>query len=367
MKSGIGVPRCAMILAAGLGERMRPLTARRAKPALPILNRPLIVEIARRLTAAGVKTLIVNLHHCGETVRAALGDGAALGASIIYSEESERPLGTGGGMGRARPHLEKGPFLLLNGDSLPGCDFGDLALAHRRHRSLATLVVRPLRPGETYRTLEADDGGRLWRIAGRPASPLLPPHGLRQYVFTGVHLIEPEVFEFLPDREVCDINHDVYPAALAAGRPLAVMPDESPWYEIGDPARYLAASLSILESGGLDEPAERAVRKGVHAGAGVRGLKDAELSPPVWIGAQARLDVGARLHRCVIGPGCEVGTEAVIEDSVLMAGCRVGPGARLFGVVVEDGVEVPGAVEVQSQVLVREEEALTAYDLPISC
>lgn len=364
MKSGSGVPRCAMVLAAGLGERMRPLTARRAKPALPLLNRPLIVEIGRRLAQSGVRTLVVNLHHRGESVRQALGDGSALGVQVIYSEEPERPLGTGGGFARARRHLEKAPFLLVNGDSLPGCDFRALARAHARLKSLATLVVRPLRPGETYRPVEADASGRLWRIAGRPASPLLPPHGLQQYVFTGVHLIDPGIFEFLPEQEVFDINHDVYPAALAAGRVLAVYPDASPWYEFGDPARYLMASLAILETGGLEGAPERPVRPGVHAAADARGLEEARLEPPVWLGQGAWLGAGARLWRCVVGPGCEISEQSQVEDSVLMAGVRVGARARLRGVVAEDGVEVPPAAEVQAQVLVSEEGALIAYDLP---
>lgn len=365
MRSGPAVPRRAMILAAGLGERMRPLTARRAKPALPILNRPLIVEIARRLAAAGVRSLVVNLHHLADTVREALGDGSALGLEVVYSEEPERPLGTGGGVARARRHLEKEAFLLLNGDSLPGCDFRALARAHRRMGALATLVVRPLRPGETYRPVEAEAGGRLWRIAGRPASPLLPPHGLEQHVFTGVHLVEPGVFELLPDREVFDINHDVYPAALAAGRVLAVHPDASPWYEIGDPARYLMASLALLEAGGIeDAPERRARRSGVYAAGGTSGLRGASIEPPVWVGGGARLGAGARLKRCVLGPGCDIGEGAEVEDSVLMAGARVGARARLRGVVAEDGVEVPPAVQVQSQVLVSEQGALTAYDLP---
>ncbi len=353
-----------MILAAGLGERMLPLTARVAKPALPLLNRPLIVEIARRLAEAGVRRLVVNLHHRGETVRGALGDGSALGLEVAYSEESERPLGTGGGVARARAHLEGEPFLLLNGDSLPGCDLKALARAHRRAGALATLVVRALKAGEKYRPVEADDKNRLWRIAGRPAAPLLPPGGLRQYAFTGVHMIEPGLLDFFPPAEVFDINHDVDPAALAAGRVLRVMPDASAWYELGDPARYLLASLAILEAGGLAQAAERRVREGIYAAGDVEDLARARLEPPVWLGSGARLGAGARLRRCVLGPDCDIEEDAVIEDSVLMAGARVGSRARLRGIVAEAGVEVPASVELEAQVLVREDGTLTGYELP---
>jgi NDP-sugar pyrophosphorylase family protein len=363
MKGAVRPPVRAMILAAGLGERMRPLSARLAKPALPILNRPLILEIARRLARAGVRELVVNVHHCAATVREALSGAAELGLAVRWSEEPERPLGTGGGVRRARPLLEGAPFLLVNGDSLPGVDFSALARAHARSKCAATLVVRPLREGEAYRPVEADENGRLWRIAGRPASPPSPlaaPRGLRQYVFTGVHLIEPEILKFLPEREVFDINHDVYPAALAAGRALSVYDDPAPWHEIGDPDRYLAASLAVLEAGGIEEAPEARRGEGVYVGPEVGGLDAARLQPPVWIGERTDLGPGARLRRCVVGPGCVIGERAEIEDCVLMARVRVGAGARLLGVVAESDVEVPEAVEVESQVLTRDGAGLAA-------
>jgi mannose-1-phosphate guanylyltransferase len=352
-----------MILAAGLGERMRPLSERIAKPALPILNRPLILEIARRLARAGVRELVVNVHHRADTVREALAGAADLGLTVRWSEEPERPLGTGGGVRRARPFLEGAPFLLVNGDSLPGVDLAALARAHARSKSAATLVVRPLRAGETYRPVEADENGRLWRIAGRPALALVPPRALKPYVFTGVHLIEPEILELLPDREVFDINHDVYPAALAAGRTLSILDDPSPWHEIGDPDRYLAASLAILEAGGLGEAPERRRKNGVYAGARVVGFDEARLEPPIWIGEGTEIGPRARLRRSILGPGCRIGEQAEVEECVLMARVSVGAGARLIGVVAESEVEVPGAVEVTSQVLTRDGAGLAASRL----
>lgn len=356
-------PRRAMILAAGLGERMRPLTLRRAKPALPLLNRPLISEIARRLIGAGVNELVVNLHHRPETVREALKDSVPNEVKLTYSEESPRVLGTGGGVARARRFLEGAPFFLLNGDSLSSCNLASLVRVHRRSKALATLVARPLKPGDPYRPLEADEDGRLWRIAGRPSSPLVPPRGLKQYVFTGIHLIEPNLFEFFPGGKVFDINHDVYPAALAAGRRLFILSDESDWYEIGNPGLYLAASLRLLSGGGLEGAAERSVHPGIFAAPGVKGLESAQLEAPVWIGPGSILGAGARLHRCVIGPRCEIQEGAQVEDAVLMAGSRIGSGSKLRGVVTDDGVEVPPATDMCSRVLICESGRLAAYNL----
>ncbi|MEE8537810.1 MAG: NDP-sugar synthase, partial [Acidobacteriota bacterium] len=172
------------------------------------------------------------------------------------------------------------------------------------------------------------------------------------------------LFEFFPSDGVFDINHDVYPAALAAGRRLFILSDESDWYEIGTPALYLAASLHLLSGGGLADAAERSVEPGIFAAPGVKGLKSAQLEAPVWIGPDSILGVGARLHRCVIGPRCEMQEGAHVEDAVLMAGSRIGRGSRLRGVVTEDGVEVPPSTDLSSQVLVRENGRLAAYSLP---
>ncbi|MEE9218088.1 MAG: NDP-sugar synthase [Acidobacteriota bacterium] len=365
MSQHSAVPRRAMILAAGLGERLHPLTCRRAKPALPILNRPLIAEIARRLAAAGVRELVVNLHHQPQTVRTSLLGTLPEGVSVVFSEEQPRVLGTGGALRRARSHLEGGPFLLANGDSLSACDLEALARAHRKFSSLATLVVRPLRPGDPYRPLEADEAGRLWRIAGRPCSAQPPQPRLKQYLFTGIHLIEPELFDFFPEREVFDINHDVYPAALAAGRRVTVLPDTSAWYEIGNPSGYLSASLALLAAGGLAGAAEHLVREGIFAGSKVRGLDVATLDPPVWLGSGSSLQAGARLRRCVIGPRCEMQQGAHVEDSVLLEGARVGAGAMLRGVIADEGVEVPPAASFESRVLVRDNGSLATYDLSV--
>ena len=125
----------AMILAAGRGERMRPLTDRRPKPLLPVLGKPLIEYHVERLRDAGYRDIVINLHHLGEQIRAHLGDGSRFGVEIRYSEEQPQRLETGGGIFKALPLLGDGPFLVINGDIWSDCDLSprrldDKALAH---------------------------------------------------------------------------------------------------------------------------------------------------------------------------------------------------------------------------------------------
>jgi len=150
----------AMVLAAGHGLRMRPLTLLRAKPVLPVLNRPLLDWTLLRLRQAGVREVVVNLHHLPETVESALGDGRRLGLHIHYSREKTL-LGTGGAPRAVRDFFGEEPFLLVNGDVLFEMDLGALAQRHRQSGACATLALRPNPDPATYSPVVSDRRGRI--------------------------------------------------------------------------------------------------------------------------------------------------------------------------------------------------------------
>jgi len=155
----------AMVLAAGLGLRMRPLTLLRAKPVLPVLDRPLIAFTLERLARAGVREAVVNLHHLPETVRAALGSGRRFGLRILYVHEPEI-LGTGGGPRAVRECLGRGEVLLVNGDMYFDFDLRELVARHRRSGAAATLALRRHPEPGAYSTVVTDRRGRILSIAG---------------------------------------------------------------------------------------------------------------------------------------------------------------------------------------------------------
>ena len=158
-----------MVLAAGLGTRMRPLTLLRAKPALPVLDRPLIAFTLERLARSGVRDVIVNLHHLPESVTGALGGGRRFGLRIRYVHEP-RILGTGGGPRAVRDFFGREPFLLVNGDVYFELDLRQLVARHRASGALATLALRRLPDPRAYSTVVSDRRGRILSIAGRPKS-----------------------------------------------------------------------------------------------------------------------------------------------------------------------------------------------------
>ena len=303
-----------MVLAAGLGTRLRPLTLRRAKPALPVLNRPLLHWTLARLAAAGVTDVVINLHYRPASVRRAVA--GLSGLRISFSHE-RTILGTGGGPRRARRFFGDAPFLLVNGDVLFDFDLRRLVEGYEKSGARAALGLLPNPDPRRYGPVVIDRRGRILSLAGLPR----PARG-RPWLFTGIHVLDPALLDRLP-RGVSDSVRDLYAPMAAEGDPPAGVPLQGAWYDLGSPKLYLDSQLSLLA-------------------AGFGGAKRGRLIHP-----QARVDPGARMRRCVVGAGAVIAAGAVVEDSVLWEGARIGAGARVRGSVVTDGRRVPAGADLR--------------------
>jgi mannose-1-phosphate guanylyltransferase len=313
----------AMVLAAGLGLRMRPLTLLRAKPALPVLNRPLLEWTMEKLARAGVRDVVVNLHHLPETVVSVLRSGRRYGVRIRYAVERTL-LGTGGGPRAVRDFFGREPMLLVNGDVLFDFDLRELVAAHRASGARATLALRQNPVPHAYSPVVSDRKGRILSIAGRP---LAAPGTVS--MFASVHILDPALLERLPDG-ASDSVLDLYVPMLAEGAHLQGVRTRGAWYDFGRPSLYRDAQLRLLPGRGRD-----------------RSLVD----------AKARVDAGARVRRSVVGSGARVGASARVERSILWDGAVVEAGARVSGSIVATG-GVVRAGETAEGVIVLPAEAL---------
>lgn len=225
-----------MILAAGLGTRLRPLTDRIPKPLIPVGGVPLLERVARRLIAAGADRLIINTHQHAARIEAFLAERDGFGVDVRLSPEPDAPLDTGGGLLHARSHFrEDAPFFLHNGDVLTEAPLARMYDAHRRNRgALATLAVRAPQP-ERY--LLFDDAG-LVGFAPRGGGAERTVRAVRgatvRWEFAGIHVIEPRIFALLTERGVFSIV-DVYLRLARAGERIASFPFDEPWIDIGTP------------------------------------------------------------------------------------------------------------------------------------
>jgi len=340
----------AMVLAAGLGERMWPLTEDRAKPSLPLLNRPIIAHTLEHLARHGVKEAVINLHHQPESIRGIVGDGSKLGVKVHYSEEPII-LGTAGGLKKAEPLLRgSGSFLMVNSDSLSDCDLTAALKKHRECGALATMVLTPLDPKAGYSAVEMDDRDRIVRIAGRPPGDPKPGEG--RYFFSGIHVLEPEIFDAIPAGK-CDINRDVYPPLLAAGKGVRGYVHTGFWKELGNPRLYLEGALAVLKGGKDASLGPLRALDGIYLDR-VSVPADLSLEPPVYIGRGSTIG-----GRCALQGGVVLGRQATLgkgcslRSTLVWDGARIGDGANLSECIVTSGVFVPPGVSLTGKIFLR--------------
>lgn len=235
----------AMILAAGLGTRLRPLTLDRPKPLVDVHGRPLIAYNLLLLRRYGIVDVIINLHHQGEALRAALGDGGAFGVRIVYSPEDPL-LDTGGAIKNAASLLGDDDFLVLNGDTVIDLPLDTLVAAHRARRAAATLVLRHDPQQQRYGLVEIDGGDRIRRFLGRPAEV---DAAVVSYMFAGVHVLSSRVLAYMPEAGTAfSITRATYPTMLAAGESLYGFPFGGFWRVI-DTAADLERANAALDAG----------------------------------------------------------------------------------------------------------------------
>jgi mannose-1-phosphate guanylyltransferase len=289
----------ALVLTAGLGTRLHPLSAVRAKPALPVAGKALVRRVIGWLAASGVTDVVLNLHHRPETVCAAIGDGSDLGVRARYSWEHPI-LGSAGGPRRALPLLDAHRFFVVNGDTLTDLDPMALAAAHHASGALVTMAVVPNAEPGRYGGVLMESDGEVTGFVGRGS---VKP----SWHFIGVQVAEREAFAGLPDNEPAESVGMVYPALIRErpGSVRAVAVDAA-FSDIGTPSDYLATSLAL-------------------AG----GAAEAPLSlPSVLAGARATVAPSARVVRTILWDDVEVGEDASLGECVVADGVRVPPGVR---------------------------------------
>jgi len=328
-----------MVLAAGHGTRMGPLSNLRPKPLLPVCGVPLVRYSLAQMAEAGVKDVVVNLHHLGEKVREEIGEAGGpverviqkageeeeggssgpYGLDVYYSAEEGQILGTGGGVSRVREFFDGGTFIVANGKIVSCADLGRAVEFHRRMGALATMVVRTVEDPYSWGAVECGAKGWIQSIAGvqqagrKLGGDRVP---VRAYVFTGIHVMEPEFLDILPEGPSC-IVRDGYFEHLRKGSPIAGYVDEAYWHDHSTPSRYLQGNLNVLNwQAGLHENVGFPDLFGVDPAAEVSDA--AGIVAPVRICAGAKVAARARIGPgTVLGPGASVGTGRVVANSVV--------------------------------------------------
>ena len=230
----------AMILAAGLGTRLRPLTDDLPKPLLPLGGRPLIEYTLLLLRKYGLTDVIINLHYQSKKIMQALGDGSRWGMKIRYSEEP-RILGTGGGIKKVETFLSDGAFLVINSDILIEIKLDELIELHHRKKAAATLVLREDPEVDAWGAVGLDSHDRIRQFLGKPD---WTGEKLSKRMFAGIHVMDPRVLSYIPGQGFSSII-DVYIEMIQKGEGLIGQTVQNYWMDIGTPERYRHAQEDL--------------------------------------------------------------------------------------------------------------------------
>lgn len=223
----------AMVLAAGQGTRLRPITDRMPKALVPVAGRPMIEFALLLLRRYGVRDIVINLHHFGAQIEDLLGDGQRFNINISYSRETEL-LETGGGLLKAKAFLQHGTFIVINTDALIDVDLAAVLNDHRRNNAAATLVLRPDAEADRYGSIDIDADGRICRFLEH-RFPGQPVGAMKKLMFTGVQVLEPRVFDYMDGGGLKKFSttRETYPRMLRAGERLYGHCFEGFWQDLG--------------------------------------------------------------------------------------------------------------------------------------
>jgi len=298
-----------VILAAGRGTRLGPLTESVPKPLLPVANQPVMEQGIACLRQLGITDIQVNISYRAEQILERFGDGSAYGVALHWLVERE-PSGTAGGLKAMQQHLDGSRVVIIAGDAMLDVDLTVLLRAHQQRGAFASLATLPVRDPSQYGVVVSEPNGAIQRFQEKPA----PGTEISNQANTGIYIFEPEIFEMIPPGTFYDFALNVFPDILRRGLPFFAFPVEGYWTDIGNPGDYLQANLDYL--GGR-----------IHiTGRGV--ASDGNL-----IDAEAQV-AGVQLSRCVIGAGATITPGSTLTDCVVWAGTQLLEPCTLTSVIL---------------------------------
>lgn len=335
----------AMILAAGKGTRVRPITYTIPKPLIPILQKPVMEFLLELLRKHGFTQIMANVSHLANEIEGYFRDGQRFGVELGYSFEGNivdgqlvgKALGSAGGIKRIqefKPFFDD-TFIVLCGDALIDLDLTEAVRWHKERGAIATIITKtvPKDQVSSYGVVVTDDNGKVKAFQEKPAVN----EALSTMINTGIYIFEPEVIDYIPSGEVYDIGGDLFPKLVEMGAPFYAVAMDFEWVDIGKVPDYWQAVRGVLtgEIKNVGIPG-REERPGVYTGLNVQVNWDkVNIQGPVYIGSMTWIEDGATIiGPSMIGPSCHICAGATVDNSVIFEYSRLGPGVRLVDKLV---------------------------------
>ncbi len=329
-----------MILAAGKGTRIQPITHVIPKPMIPILQKPVMEFLLELLKEHNFKEIMVNVSHLAEEIENYFRDGQRFGVEIAYSfegriEEGELigdALGSAGGLKKIQDfqNFFDDTFVVLCGDALIDLDLTEAVKRHREKGALASLITKkvPKEQVSSYGVVVTDKNNLVKEFQEKPSVDV----ALSDTINTGIYLFEPEIFEYIPSKTPFDIGSDLFPKLVEVGAPFYALPMDFEWVDIGKVPDYWQAIRNVLlgEVRQVGIPGKE-IRPGVFTGLNVAANWDKiQVKGPVYVGGMTKIEDGATIiGPSMIGPSCYICEGATIDNSIIFDYSRIGAGVQL--------------------------------------
>lgn len=343
-------------MAGGEGTRLRPLTTRQPKPMLPLVNRPMMEHIVLLLRQHGFTDIVVTVAFLASAIRNYFGDGSEFGVNITYATE-DLPLGTAGSVMNAMEELQE-TFLVISGDVLTDIDLTSVVETHRTKQSIATIALKEMENPLEFGIVITNEDGFVSHFLEKPSWGQV----FSDTVNTGIYVLEPEIFDFIPVGQASDFSADVFPRLLAADRLIAGHVAEGYWEDVGTLPAYLRAHFDALDQKvSVNVPGFR-LQNGMWLGEGSELSPDAVVEGPGILGSFTTVGPGVHLGEySVLGSNVRVGDGADLERTVVHDNSFIGPNVRLRGNVLGRSADLRTGARCEDGVVIGDETFIGEY------
>jgi mannose-1-phosphate guanylyltransferase/phosphomannomutase len=319
----------AIIIAGGLGTRLRPLTYNVPKPIVPLANKPFVFHQIELLRKFGIKEVILNLHYLSDNIKNIFGDGEKLGVKIYYSIE-EHPLGTAGAVKNAEKYFDNDPMIIFNGDILTDINLEKMIKFHDEKKAKVSIALTVVEDPTSYGLVICDKNDRVTEFREKPSWE----HVIANTINAGIYIADPGIFKLVPKNKEFSFERQLYPTLLEKGEKIYGYVTDAYWMDIGNPAKYLRAHRDILNGDVM---------------ANIPGNK---ISANIWVEDDVNISDSAKVKGpALIGSHCKIAEDVLLEEYVVLGdSVTIGKGAKLKNCVVHgqtiinEGSRIEGAV-----------------------
>ncbi len=332
----------AVIIAGGLGTRLRPLTYNRPKPIVSVANKPFVLHQIELLKKYGITEIILNLHYLPKAMEMILGDGSDLGVKIHYSIE-KNPLGTAGAVKNAEKYFDDEPMIVFNGDILTNIDIAHLVNFHKKKKAKVTIALTEVEDPTPYGLVITDDAGRVEKFLEKPSWESVTTKDIN----AGIYVIDPSVFKDVPKGKAYSFERELFPKLLMNGERVFAMVSDSYWLDIGSPKKYMQAHKDILSGEALVNIEGRHIKGNIIIDQNAVITPSAKLKGPLIIGRNVQIHDKAKIsHFSVLGEKVVVGEGAYVEDCIMLRNSKIGKNVKLKNCIIGENCIIDDDVEM---------------------